>query len=37
MDHTVVKSKRMLDLYELEKLHLDAYENALVYKEKTKR
>lgn len=37
MDHTVVGSKRMLDLHELEKLCLDAYENALINKERTKR
>lgn len=37
MDPTIAAQKRMLNLHELEELHLDAYENALIYKEKTKR
>jgi hypothetical protein len=31
------REKQILDLHELEELRLDAYENARIYKEKTKR
>jgi hypothetical protein len=37
MDYTAAGGKRMLDLHELEELRLDAYENALIYKERTKK
>lgn len=37
MDYSVVKCKRILDLHQLEELRLNAYENALVYKERTKK
>lgn len=37
MDHTDHGGKRMFDLHELEELRLDAYENALIYKERIKR
>lgn len=34
MDHTATGSKRMFDLQELKELCLDAYVNALIYKER---
>ena len=37
MNHSEAGGKRMLDLHELEELRLDAYENALIYKERTKK
>ena len=37
MNHSDAGGKRMLDLHELEELRLDAYENALIYKERTKK
>ncbi|XP_039685657.1 uncharacterized protein [Medicago truncatula] len=37
MNHSEAGEKRMLDLHELEELRLDAYENALIYKERTKK
>lgn len=37
MDHTISWSKRMLDLHELKELRLYAYENSLIYKERTKK
>lgn len=37
MDHTSARGRRMFDLYKLEELRLDAYENSMIYKEKTKR
>ena len=36
MDSTLVGVKRMLQLSELDKFYNEAYENALIYKEKTK-
>lgn len=36
MDPTIIGEKRMLDLYELKELCLDVYDNALIYKERTK-
>lgn len=36
MDYKVVGGKRILDIHELEELRLDAYENAQIYKERTK-
>lgn len=37
MDYEVVGSKRILDIHELEELRLDAYQNAQIYKERTKK
>lgn len=37
MDPTTAMSIKMFDLHELEELELDAYENALIYTEITKR
>lgn len=37
MDYSVTSSKMILDLHELEELSLNAYENALIYKERTKK
>lgn len=37
MDHIAAESKRMLDLHKLEELQLDAYENALIFKQRTKK
>lgn len=37
MDHMVVRSKGVFDLHELEKMCLYAYENALIYKARTKK
>ena len=36
MDSKVVGEKRMLQLSELDEFHNEAYENARIYKEKTK-
>ena len=36
MDSKMAGEKRMLQLSELEKFHNEAYENAKIYKEKTK-
>ena len=36
MDSKVVGEKRMLQLSELDESHNEAYENARIYKEKTK-
>ena len=36
MDSTLAGEKRLLQLSELEELKNEAYENALIYKEKTK-
>ena len=36
MDNKVVDEKRILQLSELEEFHNKAYENANIYKEKTK-
>ena len=36
MDSTLAEEKRMLQLSELEKFHNEAYENARIYKERTK-
>lgn len=37
MDYKATGEKRILDLHELEELRLDAYENAQIYKERTKK
>jgi len=37
MDYKVAGGKRVLELNELEELRLDAYENAKIYKERTKK
>jgi hypothetical protein len=37
MNYTVAGEKRILDIHELEELRLDAYENARIYKERTKQ
>ena len=37
MDLLAAGEKRILDLHELEEMRLQAYENARIYKEKTKR
>ena len=37
MDYEVVGGKWILDIHELEELRLDAYENAQIYKERTKK
>ena len=37
INYTAAGEKRILDLNELEELRLDAYENAKIYKERTKR
>ena len=37
MDLDVAGAKRFMDLQELEELRLKAYENAAIYKEKTKK
>lgn len=37
MDVRASKGKRMLDLHEFEEMRLDAYENALIYKERPKK
>ena len=37
MNYTAAGEKRVLDLNELEELRLDAYENAKIYKERTKK
>ncbi|CAJ2652678.1 unnamed protein product [Trifolium pratense] len=37
MDYQASGRKRILDLHELEELRLDAYENAKIYKERTKK
>ena len=37
LSYTVAGEKRILDIIELEELRLDAYENARVYKERTKK
>jgi hypothetical protein len=36
-DHTLAGKKRLLKLDELEEMRLQAYENALIYKERTKK
>lgn len=36
MDYLTAGDKRILDIHRLEELHLDAYENAIIYKERTK-
>ncbi|XP_050888597.1 uncharacterized protein LOC127093732 [Lathyrus oleraceus] len=36
MNYTTAGEKRILDIHELEELRLDAYENARIYKERTK-
>ena len=36
MDSKVAREKHMLQLSELDKFHNEAYENARIYKEKTK-
>lgn len=36
MDHVAAGEKRILDIQELEELRLDAYENAQIYKDRTK-
>ena len=36
MDSTLANEKRMLQLSELDEFHNEAYENARIYKEKTK-
>jgi hypothetical protein len=37
MDYQAASTKRMLELNELDELRLDAYENAKIYKERTKK
>ena len=37
INYTAAGEKRILDLHELEELRLDAYENAKIYKERTKK
>jgi len=37
LDHNLAVEKRKLQLHELEELRMDAYENALIYKERTKK
>ncbi|CAJ2633218.1 unnamed protein product [Trifolium pratense] len=37
MDYQAAGRKRILELHELEELRLDAYENAKIYKERTKK
>ena len=37
MNYTAASEKIILDVHELEELRLDAYENAQIYKERTKR
>lgn len=37
INYTSVGESRILDIHELEELRLDAYENARIYKERTKR
>lgn len=37
INYTSAGEKRILDIHELEELRLDAYENAKIYKERTKR
>jgi hypothetical protein len=37
MDYQAADAKRMLELNELDELRLDAYENAKIYKERTKK
>lgn len=36
MDYATPGEKRVLDIHELEELRLDVYENAKIYKERTK-
>ena len=36
MDREIAREKRMLQLSELDEFHNEAYENARIYKEKTK-
>ena len=36
LDHNLAGEKRKLQLHELEELRMDAYENARIYKERTK-
>jgi hypothetical protein len=37
MNYTAAGEKRILDIHELEELRVDAYENARIYKERTKQ
>ena len=37
LSYTAEGEKRILDINELEELRLDAYENARIYKERTKK
>ncbi|XP_050893363.1 uncharacterized protein LOC127099720 [Lathyrus oleraceus] len=37
LNYTAAGEKRILDIHELEELRLDAYENAQIYKERTKK
>ena len=37
LSYTAIGEKRILDINELEELRLDAYENARIYKERTKK
>jgi hypothetical protein len=37
LNYTAAGEKRILDIHELEELRLDAYENARIYKERTKK
>jgi len=37
LDHNLAGEKRKLQLHELEELRMDAYENARIYKERTKK
>lgn len=36
MDYATTSEKRVLEIHELVELRLDAYENAKIYKERTK-
>ena len=37
LNYTAAGEKRILDIHELEELRLDAYQNAQIYKERTKK